>query len=60
MNVLYFMIPATLLMAGIFLAMFWWALKGGQFDDFETAPLKAIQDDDENNNINSIQKTKKE
>lgn len=47
MSVVYLMIPAALLLAGIGVAAFIIATKSGQFDDLDTPALRAIFDDDE-------------
>lgn len=46
MNVLYFMIPISLLLAGGFMAAFVWSVLTGQVDDTAT-PAYRILDDEE-------------
>lgn len=46
MNILAWMIPMALLMGGLWLGGFLWALKSGQFDDPEGAASRILQDDD--------------
>lgn len=46
MNVLIYMIPAALLLAGGALAAFVWALRSGQFDDPRGAAARILQDND--------------
>ena len=47
MNILLYLIPIALLLAGLGLGAFIWALKTGQYDDLDGAAWRAIMDDDE-------------
>ena len=46
MNVLIYMIPAAILVAGGALTAFIWALRSGQFDDPKGAAARILQDND--------------
>ncbi len=46
MNVLLLLIPVALLLGGLGLAAFLWALKSGQFDDLDGAAHRILIDDD--------------
>ncbi len=46
MNVLYFAIPIALILGAVFLALFIWATKSGQYDDLETPSYKILIDDE--------------
>lgn len=46
MNIFYLLIGASLIVALIFLALFIWAVKSGQYDDNETPPYRILFDDD--------------
>lgn len=46
MSVLYILLPLALVIAAAAVGLFVWAAKGGQFDDLESPPLRAILDDD--------------
>jgi len=46
MTVLYVLITASSLVAGIFLIAFIWSVKTGQFDDSYTPSVRALFDDD--------------
>lgn len=46
MSVLYLMLPMALLIAGFFVWVFIRSVRGGQFDDLDTPPIRAIFDDD--------------
>lgn len=48
MNVIYFMVPIALLLAGGFVGAFIWATKNGQWDDLDLTALKAISDNQRN------------
>ena len=40
MSVIFLVLPLALILAGAFLALFFWALRGGQFDDLETPAVR--------------------
>lgn len=46
MNVLLFLIPTALVMGGLWLAGFMWALKSGQFEDPEGNASRILRDDE--------------
>ena len=46
MSVLVILILASLVVALLFLAAFWWSVRSGQFDDTGTPPLRILSDDD--------------
>lgn len=46
MSVLYIALPAALVLAGLFLAAFLWAIRGGQMDDLSTPSVRMLFDDD--------------
>ena len=46
MNVLVYLVPIALMLGGIGLAAFLWALRTGQFDDPDGAAERILQDDD--------------
>jgi len=46
MEILYLLIPVSVILVfGIALA-FWWSVKGGQFDDLEGPGFRILMDDD--------------
>lgn len=45
MSALAWLIPCALVLGGLGLAAFLWALNSGQFEDLEGAGWRAIQDD---------------
>ena len=45
MTALAWLIPAALLLGGLGLAAFLWALRAGQFEDLEGAAYRALEDD---------------
>lgn len=47
MNVLLYLIPVALVLGGLGLAAFLWALKSGQYDDLDGAANRILFDDDE-------------
>ncbi len=46
MNILYLLIPLGLVLVVIMVAAFFWAIKGGQFDDLQTPAVQILLDDD--------------
>jgi cbb3-type cytochrome oxidase maturation protein len=46
MNILYFLIGCSILMALIFLGAFFWSLKTGQQDDVYTPAIRILFDDE--------------
>lgn len=46
MSVLYLMIPLALLLAASAVAAFVWAARTGQYDEVDSAAIRAIVDDD--------------
>lgn len=47
MNVLFFLIPISLILGGVALAAFFWSLKSGQYDDLNGAAERILYDEDE-------------
>jgi len=45
MTILLFLIPVALVLGGLGLAAFLWALKSGQYDDLEGAASRILFDD---------------
>lgn len=46
MNILFFLVPLALLLAGISVCGFWWAVRSGQFDDVRTPALRILLEDE--------------
>jgi cbb3-type cytochrome oxidase maturation protein len=46
MEILYLLIPLSVVLVLLIGAVFWFALKGGQFDDLEGPALRILADDD--------------
>ena len=45
MTVLLFLIPISLVLFGLAVAVFVWAVRSGQFEDLDTAPLDVLGED---------------
>ncbi len=45
MAILLFLIPISLLLIGVAVWAFVWSVRGGQYDDLDTAPLDILRDD---------------
>ena len=46
MSVIFIVLPLAVLLAAAAIAGFIWATRGGQFDDLDTPPIRAIIDED--------------
>ena len=46
MNILYILIPLALLILGVAVWAFFWAVGSGQFDDLDTPAMRVVLDDD--------------
>jgi cbb3-type cytochrome oxidase maturation protein len=46
MEILYVLIPVSVLLVFIIGALFWWSVKGGQFEDLEGPAYRILMDDD--------------
>ena len=47
MKILFLLIPLSLLLLGIALWAFFWAVRSGQFDDLDSPAYRILLDDDE-------------
>ncbi len=46
MEVLYLVIPITLVLVTVIIAFLWWSSRSGQYDDMEGPAWKILMDDD--------------
>lgn len=46
MDILYLLIPLSVVLVFLIGAVFWWSLKSGQFDDLEGPAHRILHDDD--------------
>ena len=46
MDIIFITVPVTLVFIGIGIAIFFWASKGGQFDDLDGPAHRILYDDD--------------
>ena len=51
MTILIYLIPAALLLGGLGLAAFLWALRSGQYEDLDGAASRILFDDDDPPNL---------
>ena len=47
MDIIYILVPLSLLLIGIAVLIFFWAVKSGQFEDMESPAHHILFDDDE-------------
>ncbi|GAB6197315.1 cbb3-type cytochrome oxidase assembly protein CcoS [Lysobacter xanthus] len=45
MTILLLLIPLSLMLLGVAVYAFWWAVKRGQFDDLDAAAIDILRDD---------------
>lgn len=46
MDILYLLIPLSLLLVFVIAVIFWWSLKSGQFEDLDGPGHSVVMDDD--------------
>ena len=46
MEILYLLVPLSIVLVFLIGAVFWWSVKSGQFDDLEGPGYKVLMDDD--------------
>ena len=46
MEILYLLIPVSVILVFIIGAAFWWSLRSGQYDDLEGPGYRVLMDDD--------------
>ena len=46
MEILYLLIPMSVVLVFVIAAIFWWCLKSGQFEDLEGPGYRVLMDDD--------------
>lgn len=46
MDILYLLVPLSIVLVFVIGAVFWYAIDGGQFDDLEGPGIKILTDDD--------------
>lgn len=46
MDILYLLIPLSLVLVFVIAALFWWSLKTGQYEDLEGPGHRILMDDD--------------
>lgn len=47
MDIIYILVPLSILLLGIAVLIFFWAVKGGQFDDLDSPAHRILFDDDD-------------
>ena len=47
MDIIYALVPLSILLIGIAVLIFFWAVRAGQFDDMDSPAHKILFDDDE-------------
>ena len=45
MTILLLLVPLSLMLLGVAVYAFWWAVKKGQFDDLDTPAIDILRDD---------------
>lgn len=46
MDILYLLVPLSLVLVFVIAAVFWWSLRSGQFEDLEGEGFRILMDDD--------------
>jgi cbb3-type cytochrome oxidase maturation protein len=47
MDILYLLVPLSVLLALLIGALFWWSVRSGQFDDLDGPAHRVLEDSDE-------------
>jgi cbb3-type cytochrome oxidase maturation protein len=45
-SALFFLIPVSVVLLGLAMALFWWAVRSRQFDDLEANACRALMEED--------------
>lgn len=53
MDILYLLIPLSILLVIIIAWLFLWSIKSGQYDDLDGPPYRLLMDDDRHDTINA-------
>lgn len=53
MEIVYLLVPLAVLLAGVIVWIFFWAVKSGQFDDLEGPAHRILMDDDAPEGVNA-------
>ncbi|MCB6184727.1 cbb3-type cytochrome oxidase assembly protein CcoS [Leeia sp. TBRC 13508] len=59
MDIIYLLIPVSLVVVLLISMLFWWAIKGGQFDDLEGPGFQIMMDDDSDKSEQSAQESQR-
>ena len=51
MDILYLLIPLSLVLVFIIATLFWWSLKSGQYEDLEGPGHRVLMDDDRTDSL---------
>lgn len=54
MEILYLLIPVSVLLVFAIAAAFWWSVKSGQFDDLEGPGFRILMDDDKPERVGEV------
>jgi cbb3-type cytochrome oxidase maturation protein len=46
-EILYFLIPISIVFLGVIIAVFFWAIKSGQYEDMQGPAFDILMDDDD-------------
>ena len=46
MDILYLLVPLSVVLVLVIGALFWWSLSNGQFDDLDSPAQRILEDDD--------------
>jgi cbb3-type cytochrome oxidase maturation protein len=49
MDIVYLLVPLSIVLIALIGASFWWAVRSGQFDDLEGPAHRILDDDDRRN-----------
>lgn len=53
MDIIYVLVPLSIVLIGIATLVFFWAVRSGQFDDMDSPAHKILFDDDEHDSLSA-------
>ena len=56
MDIIYILIPLSIVLISFAVTVLFWAIKSGQFDDMDSPAQRILFDDDKNDNKDPIEK----
>ena len=59
MEIMYLLIPLSVILVFLIGGLFWWSLRSGQFDDMEGPGYRILMDDDRVDGVDSVDRAER-